>query len=338
MRQLTNWLAVIAFIGVLFVVGPVSAQEDTPFVGIAFMPDGASGVEVTQILPGSPADEAGLEVGDIIVAIDDNLVSSNISLANYSVGDTATLSVLRDGTETLSLDITFTARPAEMTSTEEAPETESTPEGIQPEDAPAQNTDESTEQRPQLGVAIDVSPEGETGVVVAQVVPDSAAAEADLQVSDIITVVNGTTIEEPQALVDLVQQASVGDELEITFVRDGNEQTTTAILGAAPPGPSIPLASIAQGAELLTYDSDTNTWTVDDFPADGPLSATGLQPGDVITAVSGETITAPPQLFEVLRASMVDEMIPLAVERDGETTEVEVPPTVIAFMLTAMTA
>jgi S1-C subfamily serine protease len=67
------------------------------------------------ITPGSPAAKAGIEPGDIVVAIGDTKIDSehplNAVLAQSSPGDTVSLQVLR-GSETLTVNVTLAVRPA----------------------------------------------------------------------------------------------------------------------------------------------------------------------------------------------------------------------------------
>lgn len=67
-------------------------------------------VQITEIVPGSAADAAGLKAGDLILEIDGKTVSSNDDLsdliAGYNAGDTATLTVRRDGGRT-EITVTF---------------------------------------------------------------------------------------------------------------------------------------------------------------------------------------------------------------------------------------
>lgn len=75
-----------------------------------------AGAYVRGVVDGSCADTAGLQVGDIITAIDDTSVTSSDELSNalkdYEAGDTATLTVSRSG-ESLTLTITFDERTDE---------------------------------------------------------------------------------------------------------------------------------------------------------------------------------------------------------------------------------
>ena len=71
----------------------------------------SAGAYVESVADGSCAQKAGLQVGDIIIAIDDTAIDSSSALtaalsSNYKAGDTATLTVLRS-TETKKLSITF---------------------------------------------------------------------------------------------------------------------------------------------------------------------------------------------------------------------------------------
>jgi putative serine protease PepD len=78
--------------------------------------DGAllSGAQVERIEPGSPAEEAGLQPGDLVTAVDGDQVSNATALVGQvrerGADDTATLTVVRDGT-TREVPVTLAARP-----------------------------------------------------------------------------------------------------------------------------------------------------------------------------------------------------------------------------------
>lgn len=95
------------------------------------LPDGMLGVYVGEVVPNGPADEAGVEAGDVIVAINDQPVSLFESLISYlfnntEPGDTVTLTLVRDGEEK-TVELTVQARPGAQTAQQsERPEMEVT--------------------------------------------------------------------------------------------------------------------------------------------------------------------------------------------------------------------
>ena len=62
------------------------------------------------MVSGSPADKAGLKVGDVIVAYDGNAVSSTYSLLGYvrasALNDKVTLTIVRGG-KTMDVEVTL---------------------------------------------------------------------------------------------------------------------------------------------------------------------------------------------------------------------------------------
>jgi putative serine protease PepD len=73
------------------------------FLGVSTSddPDTPTGAKVAAVTPGSPAAEAGLMVGDTIVAVDDSPVAGAAALgrlvADRAPGDTVDLTIIRDG-------------------------------------------------------------------------------------------------------------------------------------------------------------------------------------------------------------------------------------------------
>lgn len=65
------------------------------------------------------------------------------------------------------------------------------------------------------------------------VIPDSPADKAGLEEKDIITAINGTKIDEKNSLVSVLGRFTVGETVELTIVRDGQEQKIDITLEAA---------------------------------------------------------------------------------------------------------
>jgi serine protease Do len=68
------------------------------------------------------------------------------------------------------------------------------------------------------------------------ILPNSPAAKAGLQEKDIITKIDSEEIDENHSLISLIGRHSVGDEVTLTYIRDGKEDTVKVVLDAAPTG------------------------------------------------------------------------------------------------------
>lgn len=75
------------------------------------------------------------------------------------------------------------------------------------------------------------------GVLVVQVVPNSAADEGGLQEEDVIVVMNDQPIPNTGELSQFLLAHPPGERVSITFFRNGQEQTTEVVLGERPGGP-----------------------------------------------------------------------------------------------------
>ena len=95
-----------------------------------------------------------------------------------------------------------------------------------------QLADGETPTHARLGISVsDVRPTEENpvphGAVVMEVAAGSTAAESGLEQGDVITRVDDRRIGGADSLVATIRSYRPGDEVELTFVRDGEEQTVT---------------------------------------------------------------------------------------------------------------
>jgi membrane-associated protease RseP (regulator of RpoE activity) len=122
-------LVVVAAAGVLFLraldtgssasAAPVAQDEenqqvtDQSWLG-ANLIAGADGLTISYVIADSPADDAGLQRGDVINAVDGTAVETpqdfREALSDKAVGDTLALSIDRDG-QTMDVSVTLEAKP-----------------------------------------------------------------------------------------------------------------------------------------------------------------------------------------------------------------------------------
>lgn len=80
-----------------------------------------------------------------------------------------------------------------------------------------------------LGISVQNSADPE-GAALVQVVASSPAADAGLQPGDVITSIDDTPVTSAAALTTLVRSHDSGDELSVTYERDGTEKTVAVTL------------------------------------------------------------------------------------------------------------
>jgi len=100
--------------------------------------------------------------------------------------------------------------------------------------APADVSAQVADARPWMGIAMEASPPGVSGVLVSHVVRRSPADKAGLHDGDRLLRVAGTTVARSPDVLHAVSAFSVGDTLDLTFNRAGTEQTAHVTLAAFP--------------------------------------------------------------------------------------------------------
>jgi serine protease Do len=74
----------------------------------------------------------------------------------------------------------------------------------------------------------------DSGLLIAEVAPNSPASDAGLQQGDIIVSVDGEEITDSANLASLIRDKKPGDQVELVIDRDGQEQTVTVTLEERP--------------------------------------------------------------------------------------------------------
>jgi serine protease Do len=193
----------------------LNMQAITPALADALGLSRTSGVMVSDVIPDSAAEAAGVGVKDVISTVSGKPVESvpmlALELSRYAAGDALTLGLLR-GTETVSVNITVRERPHPM-------------------DELAGLADPETSSIPKLGIiGVDVGSATaslfpalriSSGVFVAARTQISSGNEVPLMAGDVIHAVNRIAVRSVDGLRVLVDDAKANSELVLQIERNG---------------------------------------------------------------------------------------------------------------------
>jgi Do/DeqQ family serine protease len=155
-----------------------------------------------------------------------------------------------------------------------------------------------TDVTPDVQATLDVSVE--TGALVTSVMPDSAADQAGIQISDVIVQIDGRSVGGSRELRNIVGLMRRDQQVELVLYREGERLTLDANIGAADGGRATgagrpALSSEYRGAQLRSLASNSNSAAqtgveVVSVQAQSRARAAGLRPGDVIIEVNRRPI------------------------------------------------
>lgn len=182
------------------------------------------GAIVTRLSAGGPAAKSDLEVGDVIVRVNEQKIEDSRDLArtiaDFSPDTKVTVGILRDG-EKMEIPVTLGTFPSEdklaaLRSGEEA----------EP-DSPGSAMNELGLS---LAPASEKSESGDEGVVIVEIDPDGKAANKGLQPGDVILEVAGTAVQQPEDVANGIEAAKKrGRKAVSMLVRSGDRQLFVAI-------------------------------------------------------------------------------------------------------------
>ncbi|ERJ19924.1 regulator of sigma E protease protein [Salinisphaera shabanensis E1L3A] len=148
----------------------------------------------------------------------------------------------------------------------------------------------------------------------------SLAAEAGLGAGEQIVAIDDRKIENWEDLrLGLIERGLDGDSIALSVrAEDGDVRQVTLDLTDVPADPEKMFDRLG----LMPYQPPA-TPLIADVLADSPASRAGLEKGDEIKAVDGETVDTPQALVERIK-SRPGEQVVLSVARDGQTRDIPV--------------
>jgi S1-C subfamily serine protease len=327
-------IGLAAFAGGYFAYRSIQAQPVQAFSPTRLDLSQEKGILIASVLPDSPANEAGLKRGDILLAVDGEEVNSFLDLKGIldekDPSDEVELSVAR-GDEQLTL----TASLGEQDSAAFL--------GVLP--CGPGFADGEFILRAYPGVK--QLRNSAFGAYILAIEPDSPAEGAGLQEGECILSVDGEKVGQDKDLAELISPHKPGDEveLEVGDCRGGEARRVNVELGEHPedsnkvylgisyaPAPSrIPGASLGLPPVFFYTDPEhvqpfelpegvSSGVLVGKVAEGGPADQAGLQKGDLITAIDGKTIKDlnPRDFAKTIQAHQPGDSVTLSVVRRGE--------------------
>jgi serine protease Do len=191
------------------------------------------GVVVDSVQSGSPADRAGLKLGDVILSINGQSINSGNDLVQIvsgsRIGSRVTVEYLRDGKKlTASVEVADRNRIVAQQESSATPNNEASP----PEEAEGalgvtvRNL--SSDQASQLMHALHLSKP--QGVLVTRVVPEGFAAELNVQTGDIILSIDHQPVSSLQDFARLQGTLRRGQDVLLLIARQTGRTFSTMFL------------------------------------------------------------------------------------------------------------
>jgi len=214
------------------------------------------------------------------------------------------------------------------------------------------------EKRPYLGISMD---NDEAGVTILNIVENSAAEKAGLKEGDVIKTLNGKAVDNVDKVIEAIRTMNIGDDVTITYLRDGQSSSTNAKLGEKPsrtfsragghppflyssntcsPSPddhksrwmkrmekncerkcNAPFLGIYMGGE--TEDAVDDKVTITKVMENTGAEAAGIQEGDIIQKIDRTSISDVNQVINLISEYEPRDVIKVQVLRNGKKKRIK---------------
>ncbi len=171
------------------------------------------------------------------------------------------------------------------------------------------------------------------GALVAQVMPDSPAEQAGIQLGDVIVAFNGQDVHSSSSLPPLVGSSPINRPSDVKILRKGKVMTLQVVIGELPEDGKT--AGIGQGHKSQPANAlgigvrDLNTEESEQLGlqpgigvlvekiAPGPASGAGMRQGDVILMLNNQPVSSVEQFAGIVSDLPQGKSVAVLVQREG---------------------
>jgi serine protease Do len=168
------------------------------------------------------------------------------------------------------------------------------------------------------GIAESLGLKKAAGALVDEAKADTPAAKAGIEAGDVITAVNGNAIKDSRALAREISGITPGSSVKLDLLRKGESKTINVTLATMPNEPQkqanagelqngsergVPHLGLSVAPAADVAGAGNKGVVITGIDADGPAAEHGLQSGDVILDVGGNSVGTAADLRNALSAA-----------------------------------
>ena len=190
---------------------------------------------------------------------------------------------------------------------------------------------------PELAKQYDVN--DTKGVLIPEVMVDSAAAKAGVQPGDVIVELDGQAVDKAADLQRKIAMKEPGANVEIVVVREGKRKTLTATLDKRPTKEAIDAAKSGAAADKLGIavqnltDETAKRYGYEDLKGvivtavepDSPAASVGIQPGSLIQQVNRKPVENTKQFSDEVQKAVKEGRISLLLRFENSSMFLVLP-------------
>ncbi len=157
------------------------------------------------------------------------------------------------------------------------------------------------------------------GVVISQVIENSAASKAGLKAGDVVSKINGVLVKSASAMRNMVGLMRVGTKMEITVLREGDKKQLTAYIKNEAEQHMVgeKINAKLTGAVIESHEEGGSAFVVVVGVSRGSAAwKSGLRKGDLILSVNRKSVKTLSDVKKIVKAT--DKQILFNVQR-GQT-------------------